>query len=57
MIGDRPSDIQAGINAGARTILVLTGAGRDTLASQEVRADFVAENILAAATWILTRKS
>jgi len=57
MIGDRPSDIQAGANAGTKTILVLTGAGRDTLASQEVRADFVAENILAAATWILTRKS
>jgi D-glycero-D-manno-heptose 1,7-bisphosphate phosphatase len=57
MIGDRPSDIQAGINAGTKTILVLTGAGRDTLASQEVRPDFVAENILAAATWILTRES
>ena len=57
MIGDRPSDIQAGINAGASTILVLTGAGRDSLANQEVEPDFVAEDILAAATWILTRES
>jgi D-glycero-D-manno-heptose 1,7-bisphosphate phosphatase len=57
MIGDRASDIQAGINAGTRTILVLTGAGRDTLAKQEVRPDFVAEGIQAAATWILTHES
>ncbi|MGD0058933.1 MAG: HAD family hydrolase [Verrucomicrobiia bacterium] len=57
MIGDRSSDIQAGINAGTSTILVLTGAGRDSLANQEVKPDFVAEDILAAATWILTRKS
>ncbi len=57
LIGDRPSDIQAGINAGTKTILVLTGAGRDTLANQEVRPDFVAEDIGAAATWILTRES
>src|SRR5580704_12732459 len=41
MIGDRPSDLQAGINAGAKAILVLTGAGRDTIAKGEVSADFV----------------
>jgi D-glycero-D-manno-heptose 1,7-bisphosphate phosphatase len=57
MIGDRPSDIQAGVNAGAKTILVLTGAGRDTLAKQAVSPDFVAENILAAAAWITTLNS
>ncbi len=57
MIGDRPSDIQAGINAGTKTILVLTGAGRDMLANTEVKPDFVAENILASATWILTHGS
>ncbi|HVM60223.1 MAG TPA: HAD family hydrolase [Verrucomicrobiae bacterium] len=52
MIGDRPTDIQVGINAGTRTILVLTGVGRDTLAQQLVRPDFVAEDIRAAAAWI-----
>ena len=56
-VGDRPSDIQVGINAGTRTILVLTGVGRDTLAKQEVKPDFVAEDIGAAAAWILTDRS
>jgi D-glycero-D-manno-heptose 1,7-bisphosphate phosphatase len=56
-VGDRPSDIQLGINAGTRTILVLTGVGRDTLANQEVKPDFVAEDIGAAAAWILTDRS
>jgi D-glycero-D-manno-heptose 1,7-bisphosphate phosphatase len=53
MVGDRESDIQAGINAGTSTILVLTGAGRDTIAKQAVKPDFVADDIRAAATWIL----
>jgi histidinol-phosphate phosphatase family protein len=57
MIGDRRTDIQTGANGGARTILVLTGAGRDTLANQEVKPDFVAENLRDATTWILTRQS
>ena len=55
MVGDRPSDIQAGVTAGTKAILVLTGAGRETLAKQEVNPDFVAEDIGAAATWILKR--
>jgi histidinol-phosphate phosphatase family protein len=55
MVGDRPSDIQAGINAGAKTILVLTGVGRETLARGEVKPDFVAGNISEAADWILSR--
>jgi len=53
MIGDRASDIQAGINAGVRTVLVLTGAGRETVARQEVKPDHVAHNIAEAAAWIL----
>jgi D-glycero-D-manno-heptose 1,7-bisphosphate phosphatase len=57
MIGDRPSDIQAGVNAGTKTILVLTGAGRETLARQEVKPDFVAEDIGEAANWILKQDS
>jgi D-glycero-D-manno-heptose 1,7-bisphosphate phosphatase len=55
MVGDRPSDIQAGVTAGTKAILVLTGAGRETLAKQEVNPDFVAEDIGGAATWILKR--
>jgi D-glycero-D-manno-heptose 1,7-bisphosphate phosphatase len=53
MIGDRASDIQTGINAGVRTVLVLTGGGRDTLAQQVVKPDHVANDIAEAAGWIL----
>ncbi len=53
MIGDRASDIGAGANAGTRTILVLTGAGRETMANEEVAPGHVAEDIGAAADWIL----
>jgi len=55
MIGDRASDIQTGRNAGVTTILVLTGAGRDTLTEGKVKADYVAADINAAADWILSR--
>ena len=53
MIGDRASDIQAGINAGVSSILVLTGAGRETFANQEAKPDHVANDIAEAAAWIL----
>lgn len=53
MIGDRASDLQAGVNAGARSVLVLTGAGRETLANQEAQPDHVANDIAEAAAWIL----
>jgi D-glycero-D-manno-heptose 1,7-bisphosphate phosphatase len=53
MIGDRPSDIQAGINAGTKTVLVLTGVGQETLDQNEVRPDCVAKDIAEAAGWIL----
>jgi D-glycero-D-manno-heptose 1,7-bisphosphate phosphatase len=53
MIGDRPSDLMAGRNAGARTILVLTGVGQETFATGEVAPDHAAQDIAAAADWIL----
>ena len=53
MVGDRPSDLQCGQNAGTRTVLVLTGAGKETLAKDEVKPDFVANDISTAADWIL----
>ena len=53
MIGDRPSDIQCGINAGTKTVLVLTGVGQETLSKGEVPASFVARDIAEAAEWIL----
>ena len=56
MIGDRASDIGAGLNAGTRTILVLTGVGRETLAKNETKPDHVAGDIAGAADWILKQR-
>ena len=53
MVGDRAGDVQAGANAGVKSILVLTGDGRETLAKQEVKPDHVANDIAEAAAWIL----
>jgi D-glycero-D-manno-heptose 1,7-bisphosphate phosphatase len=54
-VDDRPSDIQAGINAGTKTVLVLTGVGQETLAKNEAQPNYVAKNIAEATDWILVR--
>lgn len=51
VIGDKPCDIDLGKNAGARTILVRTGYGREYEA-RGVRADFVADDLVEAARWV-----
>jgi D-glycero-D-manno-heptose 1,7-bisphosphate phosphatase len=48
-IGDKCADIQCGYRAGTRTILVLTGYGRE----QKCPADFVAEDLPAAVRFVL----
>lgn len=57
MVGDRFSDIRCGASVGAKTILVLSGYGRGDLeyvgSEQEVQADFIAENLTDAVSWIL----
>lgn len=55
VIGDKVSDIQAGKNIGAKTILVLTGLGRrekKILKKENVRPDFIAANLLSAVKYI-----
>lgn len=58
-IGDRLFDIHAGKKAGCKTILVLTGAGRQTLLTlrssvfPEEQPDHIADNILKAVQWII----
>jgi D-glycero-D-manno-heptose 1,7-bisphosphate phosphatase len=52
MIGDSAIDLEAGIAAGCRTILVRTGKGKRTeadLAAGHVRPDRIEDNILEAA--------
>jgi D-glycero-D-manno-heptose 1,7-bisphosphate phosphatase len=57
MIGDRESDIQAGVNAGVASILVLTGAGRETLMKPAAKPAHVAEDIADAVAWVLRQDS
>jgi D-glycero-D-manno-heptose 1,7-bisphosphate phosphatase len=51
MMGDDLIDIQAGMNAGCKTVLVLTGKGQETkekLAGQGIAPHLVTDNILTA---------
>ncbi|MGG0463586.1 HAD-IIIA family hydrolase [Priestia aryabhattai] len=61
VIGDRWKDLVAASAAGAQCILVLTGAGHDTLHEQEkwadVQAAFIASNIQEAVEFIFTSLS
>jgi D-glycero-D-manno-heptose 1,7-bisphosphate phosphatase len=59
MIGDKVEDILFGRNIQATPVLVLTGSGRESLSKLEeadIEPAHVAEDILAAATWILERE-
>jgi len=61
MVGDTIKDVEAGHAVGARTVLVLSGYGRDELEQNSprwgVRPDHVAEDLLDAVVWILSRES
>ncbi len=56
VVGDRLTDVQAGKNAGATSVLVLTGYGRQALseleANGEVQPDCIAEDLSAAVEYI-----
>jgi D-glycero-D-manno-heptose 1,7-bisphosphate phosphatase len=54
-VGDAPGDIECGINAGLKTILVKTGYGQDSfyiLKNENKIPTFVADDILQAAQYI-----
>ena len=59
MVGDKPSDIEAGQAAGAATVLVLTGYGRGEWEHRRhewtVKPDHVAEDLFDAVLWSLAR--
>jgi len=52
MVGDHPSDIELGRNAGVRSIYVLTGHGKSHRKDLSAEPDFVADDLLEAARWI-----
>lgn len=60
VVGDRWSDVRCGAAVGATSILVLTGYGRGDAAfigpGQPVQPAHVAEDLVAAVDWILTRE-
>ena len=60
LVGDRPSDIAAGLSAGCRAVLVQTGAPLDKpiespadVDYSTLRADHVSADLRAAVDWIL----
>jgi len=59
MVGDKVEDMLFGLNIGAAPILVRTGYGaiaEPKLAAMEFRTAFVADDLGAAADWILARE-
>ncbi len=55
MIGDRAGDIEAGNSAGCKSILVLTGSGRETeqeLKNKKIKVDYICNDLLEAAKLI-----
>jgi D-glycero-D-manno-heptose 1,7-bisphosphate phosphatase len=54
MIGDKAeTDILCGRTAGCKTVLVRTGEGRKAEGHPTIKADYVADDLLDAARWIL----
>jgi histidinol-phosphate phosphatase family protein len=57
VIGDKMSDIDMALGVGADAILVRTGYGREEEKQVSSRAEYVADNLLDAAQWlVLVRK-
>lgn len=54
VIGDHPSDIRLGKNANCKTIYLLTGHGEKHKEEvNDIKPNFIANNLLEAAKWIL----
>ncbi len=53
MIGDKATDVEAGKRAGTKTILVLTGRGKNEKEMLKEKPDHIAENLLDAVKRVL----
>ena len=51
-VGDKDLDVEIGLNAGLRTVLVETGYGREHVKTLKRRPDRIAGNLLEAARYI-----
>ncbi len=59
LIGDHPHDVEMGLKAGCKTIFMLTGHGKNhfnELEKNSIKPDFVAENFMKAAEFIMKNK-
>jgi D-glycero-D-manno-heptose 1,7-bisphosphate phosphatase len=60
VVGDAGGDIEAGARAGCETVLVRTGRGAATISAREWGEhppDFIADDLVDAAIWILGRRA
>jgi D-glycero-D-manno-heptose 1,7-bisphosphate phosphatase len=57
VVGDRWLDVEMGRAAGTQAVLVRTGYGQneERRPDDQVTADYVADNLMDAASWILRR--
>lgn len=53
VVGDHPHDIEMGKNANCKIIYLLTGHGEKHRQKLNTKPDFIANNLLEAAKWIL----
>ena len=53
IIGDRECDVDLAKGVGASAILVRTGGGREAEANPDCHPDYIADNLNAAAEWII----
>ncbi len=57
VVGDRAGDVGAAREAGCRSVLVKTGYGERALEELgDLRPDFIAENLLEAAKWVVSQE-
>ncbi|MCD8141105.1 MAG: HAD family hydrolase [Planctomycetaceae bacterium] len=56
VVGDREIDIEVGEAVGASTILVRTGYGREVETEGAADPDYIADDLLEAADWIIRRE-
>ena len=55
MVGVKATDVETGRRAGLKSVLILTGHGAKERQELRMNPDYVADNLLGAAKWILNQ--